>query len=67
MSAKPRIDISGCAILIINRVEDQNLRAEKPPNKRLQPTWLISALYNASTRIAVSCLAEVFTPYPPSG
>jgi hypothetical protein len=33
-----------------------------PPNKRMNPTWLISALFNCSTRIAVSWLVKVLTP-----
>ena len=38
-----------------------------PPNNRMNPTLPISALINGSTRIAVSCLAEVLATHPQSG
>jgi hypothetical protein len=36
-----------------------------PPNNRMNPTLLISALINGSTRIV--CLAEVLATHPQSG
>ncbi len=38
-----------------------------PPNNRMNPTLLISATINDSTRIVVSCLVKVLATHPQSG
>ncbi|MCL0057050.1 hypothetical protein M1N50_01870, partial [Dehalococcoidia bacterium] len=48
--------------------EGGNWRGErKQTNHRMNPTWLIGALFEFLTRIGVGWLAKVLTPQPPSG